>query len=124
MAYYSSTAGSSISNPPRLLMSAGPQVNVPAGSTSYLFTSSYGSSVPGNLGGGQIWYYCSTNDSTSCMASNFFTDGYTLGMKPGDIVNGVSFTSAGSTVNVWFGGIVSVSTAGASLSTGSVMTSS
>lgn len=126
MAYYGSTQSSSIANPPRLLV--GPFATNPAlsGSTEYLSTQ--GSTAANNPngpggGGGQLWFYASTNLTTDLTATNFFSDGYYLGMRAGDVVNGVQYSSLGSTVTVFTGAIVSVSTAGASLSTGSLMTS-
>jgi hypothetical protein len=44
-------------------------------------------------------------------------------MRAGDVVMGVQFSSLGSSVTTFLGAINSVSTAGASLSTGSLMTS-
>lgn len=73
--------------------------------------------------GGNLWYYSSTNLTTDLTASNFFSNGYYLGMKPGDLVMGVQFSSAGSSVETFQGAIIGVSTSGASLSTGSLITS-
>ena len=116
MAYSGSTAASSLANPPRLVIAAG-IAQTPA--TTGLTTA------PGsaNAQGGGLWCYTSTNLTTDLTASNFFSDGYYLGMKPGDIVMGSQFSSAGSTVTTFYGAIVGVSTSGASLSTGSLVTS-
>lgn len=125
MSYFGTTASSSVSNPPRQLV--GPfAANAPvAGSTAFLSTqgstAAY-ANAPGGAGG-SLWVYNSTNLTTDLVAANFFSDGFYLGMKPGDIVMGSQFTSAGSSVITFQGSIVSVSTAGASLSTGSLMTS-
>ena len=73
--------------------------------------------------GGALWVYCSTNLTTDLTASGFFSDGKTLGMKPGDLVLGAQFSSAGSSVTTFLGAITGVSTSGASLSTGSLLTS-
>lgn len=116
MAYSGSTAGTTSANPPRLIFAG--MSNTPQ--TTGLTTAP---SAP-NGQGGALWYYNSTNTTTECQASNFFSDGYYLGMRPGDVVFGVSFTSAGSTVTMWMGAVTGVSTSGASLSTGSVMSSS
>jgi len=124
--YYGTTSPSSQANPPRALTQ--PLASNPAikGSTMYLSTqgstAANDPNAPGG-GGGTLWSYVSTNSSTDCQASNFFSDGFYMGMRPGDIVLGVSFTSLGSSLVTWMGAVVSVSTAGASLSTGSVMTS-
>lgn len=126
MAYYGSTQASSIANPPRLLI--GPLANnqALAGSTEYLSTQ--GSTAANNAngpggGGGSLWFYASTNLTTDLTATNFFSDGFYIGMRAGDVVQGAQFSSLGSTVTSFLGVIVSVSTAGASLSTGSLMTS-
>jgi hypothetical protein len=75
-------------------------------------------------GNKNLWMYNSTNLTTDINASGFFADGYYLGMRPGDVVIGTQYTSAGSSVISFQGCIATVSTAGAaSLSTGSVMTS-
>ena len=126
MSYYGTTQASSIANPPRELTA--PLAVNPAliGSTQYLSTQ--GSTAANNPngpggGGGALWFYASTNLTTDIVATNFFSDGFYIGMKAGDIVQGAQFSSLGSTVTTFIGAIVSVSTAGASLSTGSLMTS-
>lgn len=110
MAYYSSTKGSSVSNPPRLLMGA--------------FTGQRGSSLMSTAAagqhqqGGNLWFYSSTNPVATVCGANFFTDGKKLGMQPGDVVIGNYFTSAGSSVVPFMHCVESVSTSGATLSTG------
>lgn len=116
MAYSGTTAASSLANPPRQMLVA--SMSMLSGATGLSTVPS----APNGQGGG-MWYYSSTNATTDLVASNFFTDGKYLGMKPGDLVTGVQFTSAGSSVITFFGSVVSVSTSGASLSTGSLMTS-
>lgn len=116
MAYYSSTEASSLSNPPRLVV--GRLQGVPG--TTGLSTANPGQGSQG----GSLWYYCSTNTSTELQSSTFFTDGWYLGMRAGDILMAGSFSSAGSTVNVSIGMITAASTSGCGLSTGSVITSS
>ena len=71
----------------------------------------------------QVWLYSSTNLTTDLTAANFFTDGWYLGMRPGDIVQGTQYTSAGSSAITFQGSIGAVTTSGAQFSTGSVMTS-
>jgi hypothetical protein len=117
MAYSGATAASSLANPPRLVIAAG-IAQFPA-STGLTTNPTAGP----NAQGGNLWYYSSTNLTTDIVASNFFTDGYYLGMKPGDMVTGVQFSSIGSSVTTFNGAIVGVSTSGAYMSTGSVMTS-
>lgn len=126
MAYYGTTQASSIANPPRLLTQPFATNPALAGSTEYLSTQ--GSTAANNPngpggGGGALWFYSSTNLTTDLVASNFFSDGFYLGMRAGDIVQGAQFSSLGSSVTTFIGAIVSVSTAGASLSTGSLITS-
>ena len=116
MSYSGSTAGTTSANPPKLVVT-GALAQTPA--TTGLTTAP---SAAGGQGGG-LWYYASTNATTDLTASNFFTDAWYLGMRPGDCVMGVQFTSAGSSIVTFFGGITGVSTSGASLSTGSLITS-
>ena len=115
MSYSGSTALSSVSNPPRLLV--GPLSTIPA--TTGLTTGA----ADQHQQGGQLWFYSSTNLTTDVLASNFFTDGKALGMRPGDIVMGNQFSSAGSSIETFIGSITGVSTSGASMSTGSSFTS-
>ena len=115
MAYSGSTASSSVANPPRCLV----QAMVANAMTTGLTTA------PGAPGaqGSAMWMYCSTNLTTDIVATNFFTDGFYLGMHAGDLVFGSQFSSAGSSVTSFMGTITGVSTSGASLSTGSLVTS-
>lgn len=117
MSYSGTTASSTVANPPRCIV--GGALYGVAGNTTGL------SSAPEspNNQGGSLWFYASTNKTTDITASNFFADGDDLGMRPGDMVLNVQFTSAGSSVVVGFGAITGVSTSGASLSTGSLVTS-
>lgn len=98
--YLGTTQLSSVANPPiELLNSLGGQLNRPGA-------------------GSAVWYYNSTNSSTEFSTANFFTDGYYLGMKAGDIVFCVYTTSAGSTNSIpYMGCIGESSTDGASLHT-------
>lgn len=116
MAYSGTTAATTLANPPRLVIGGGiAQTPQTTGLTT----------APSAAGGqgGSLWYYASTNLTTDLTASNFFSDGYYLGMKPGDGIFGVQFSSAGSSVQTFWGAITGVSTSGASLSTGSLITS-
>lgn len=125
MAYFGTTAASSISNPPRQLIAG--FANNPAlpGSTEFLSTqgstAAY-ANAPGGIGGG-LWFYLSTNLTTDLTSANFFSDAFYMGMRAGDMVIGAQFTSAGSSAISFQGVITSVTTAGAALSTGSLMTS-
>lgn len=115
MSYQSSTVQSTLSNPPVLMFSA---VGIGRGSTA----------LTGN--NRQEWYYNSTNLSTDIFAAAaqpFFTDGYYLGIRPGDIIIGTQYTSAGATgatgVITFQASVIAVTTGGASVSTGSAITS-
>lgn len=96
--YQGTTAASSVSNP---AMDVTAQLGGGGNQTS-----------PGN----RIWIYNSTNTSTEFTAVNFFSDGYYLGMKPGDVVIGVYTSSAGSTtITPYLAAVGAVSTSGATL---------
>lgn len=92
MAYSGSTASSSLANPPRCI--AGPALYGHQGSSG--LTTAPDSP---NTQGGNLWSYVSTNLTTDVTADGFFSDGARLGMKPGDLVTCVHFSSAGSTVH-------------------------
>jgi hypothetical protein len=115
MSYSGTTALSTVSNPPRLVV--GRLAGIP-GTTALSTTDIKQASQGGNL-----WFYSSTNLTTDITASNFFSDGWYIGMRAGDCVYGVQFSSAASTVTTFVGAVVSASTAGVSLSTGSLITS-
>lgn len=117
MAYSGATAATSLANPPRLMTQdiCSPPV------TTGLSTAP--TANPGGQGGA-LWFYASTNLTTDLVpATTFFSDGWYLGMRPGDIVMGVQFTSIGSSITTFTGAIVTASTAGCGMSTGSLMTS-
>lgn len=117
MAYSGTTAASSLRNPPRCI--AGGGLYGAIGASTGLTTAP---EAPNNQGG-SLWFYSSTNLSTDVLASNFFSDGYYIGMRPGDLVIGQQFSSAGSSVQTFIGTITGVSTDGASMSTGGTITS-
>lgn len=125
MSYFGTTQLSSVANPPRLIAAGLANNTAIQGSTQFLSTqgstAAY-ANAPGGIGGNQ-WSYVSTNLTTDISAANFFSDGFYLGMRAGDMVQGAQYTSAGSSVITFLGTVVSVSTAGASLSTGSLITS-
>ncbi len=117
MAYVGSTAATSAINTPRLV--AGSFHSRPTtGLLGTLTTAQNQNAVGGNL-----WSYISTNASTSINDSVNFTDGWELGMRPGDIVMAVSYTS-GSTHTLSLGVVTDASTAGVTVSTGSRISSS
>lgn len=117
MAYQSSTAASSVANPPRCLI---PSFSGLAGTTN--LSTANGANCYREQGGG-VWLYISSHGSTACMDTNFFTDARDLGIKPGDILLGLQWTTAGSSTVLFMGAFASVSTAGANLSTGGTVTS-
>jgi len=115
MSYSGTTAASSVSNPPKLLV--GQMATIPE--TTGLSTNAAQQSQQGL----QLWGYSSTNKTTDIFVSNFFTDGKKLGMRPGDFMIANSFTSAGSSVVTMLGTITGVSTSGATLASGAQITS-
>jgi hypothetical protein len=120
MAYAGTTAASTASNPPRLLI---PRVGGVPGS-SRLSTASGGGMDPWRMQTGAVWLYASSHPTATVAATGFFTDGEKLGMRPGDLMFTVKWTTAGSSVTVALGVIQRISTAGAaSLSTSVQITS-
>lgn len=111
MAYSGTTAASSVANPPNQI------ARVVGGRLSASSSASAG-------GGGGLWLYNSTNLTTDMTAASFFSEAYYMGMKQGDLVMGVQASSAGSTTQIAYMGVLGdVTTAGAALSTGGTMTS-
>ena len=107
MAYNGTTAASSVANPPVQIARA------MGGGLNTLST--------GGAGGG-LWMYNSSNGSTELQSSTFFTDGYYLGMKQGDVL--IFTASTGSSAFCGMGVIGAVTTAGCGIaSTGASMTS-
>lgn len=127
MSYFSSTLGSTTSNPPRQIFGPIAQTAIVPGTAQTLTTQgSTATNVPsGAGGGGSLWYYASTNLTTDLVAAGFFSDGGALGMRAGDMVMGVQLSgSAGSSLVTFYGAVTQITTAGAaSLSTGSLVTS-
>lgn len=118
MAYLGSTQASSAVNPPRLLAGGFHSRPGATGLLGILTTNQNQQAVGGNL-----WTYTSTNTSTELEASLFISDGWALGMRPGDVVMSVSYTS-GSTHTLSFNVVTNASTSGVTLSTGSRISSS
>lgn len=120
MAYFGSTAASTVQNTPQLVYPMG------GGARTILGTSNmtaWSSSVT-RSGGVQLWRYNSTNLTTDLTVAGFFTDGYQLGMQIGDLLFGTQWTSAGSSFISYCGVLTTTnSTAGWNLSTGGTMTS-
>lgn len=110
MAYNGTTSTSP--NPPRCLF---PAMGMPLGWNS--------TSVQQRAG--QVWFYNSSDASTAWMNAGYFTDGRQLGMKIGDMLLGLSWSTESSTGHVFVGGalVTTNSTAGWNLSTGGAVTS-
>lgn len=111
MSYSGTTAASSVANPPNLI----------ASSLGGRLTAGSSATVGA---GGNVWLYSSTNLTTDMTVASFFTEAFYIGMKQGDIVLGAQASSAGSTTQIAYLGVLgAVTTAGAALSTGGTMTS-
>jgi len=116
MSYAGTTAASSLQNVPSNLIPAmsGPKATSSADSTAI---------TPRNR---SLWFY-NTSDATSVLCTaGYFTDGKQLGMKHGDAMLGVSWTTFSATGSYTFLGMLysSNSTAGFNLSTDSMVSSS
>lgn len=122
MAYSGSTAATTLANPPRMI-SAGALYGRSGGVNGT--TSLTSAPAEPNAQGGGLWAYVSTNKTTDMNAAGnaFFGDGDDLGMKPGDVVMAVQFTSAASSAILSFHVVTQVSTSGAGLSTGGIISS-
>lgn len=107
MTYRSSTAASSLTNPPRVLI---PRMGGLAVSSALSSATNIQ-----RRQGGALYFYSSTHTSTAVIAANFFTDGKKLGMQAGDVVLGVSYSTAASNPKVYMAAVKTVSTSGATL---------
>ena len=93
MAYKGSTEASSVANPPiQLARAVGGGTNV--GSTT----------TPIGTG---LWFYGTTDTSTGPFVSGYFSDGYQLGMKQGDVMIVSALNSTVSSSQPLYLGIVS-----------------
>lgn len=110
MAYLGSTQLSSIANPPRCITQL-PAPGARVASTSTPLAQN-------------IWFYGTTDTSTSAFTANYFTDAKQLGMRQGDVMIYVGMTSTASSSQVLgFGVVGAVTTDGTQLSTWSFLTS-
>ena len=107
MAYSGSTAASSLANPP---------INI----TSAFSRTVSVSTVPL---GRSLWMYSSTDSTTLALGANYFTDAYYLGMRQGDVVINTWQSSAGSSQVMQIAMVGAVTTNGAALTTGSMLSS-
>jgi len=121
MAYLGSTQATSLSNPPRCIVSR--FANVPASTQLSTAVPSDGSRSAYNYQGGAVWLYASSHGSTQVQDSNFFSDAWYIGIRPGDLLIGYQWTTLGSSIVTYMGVFASVSTAGANLSTGGTISS-
>lgn len=110
MAYNGTTA--TTPNPPRCIF---PAMGFPLAANS----TSIGQRA------GQLWYYNSSDGTTVWQNAGYFTDGKSLGMKLGDMLFGLSWSTESSTGHVTVMGalVTTQSTAGWNLSTGGTVTS-
>jgi hypothetical protein len=122
MAYSGTTAASSVSNPPRGLVSRFADSGLNSTTLSTAIPASGGAS-PYRTQGGGLWVYSSSHPSSTVLADNFFTDAKPLGMHPGDVLFIQKWTTAGSSVTLTLATVVSVSTAGALMSTSQYISS-
>ena len=123
MAYYGTTAASTDRNPPICLTGGLAQ---PSRNTynSVLSPSSV-QSTAAYVGGGNVWYYRSSDSSTIACSAGYFTDGLQLGMKTGDAMIYVHQSSYGTSPDLAFGVLVSSnSTAGFNMAVGGMIQSS
>lgn len=101
MAYNGSTATSP--NPPiNLVRGLGQMASTNANMLYSTASTSY--SVAALNGGSGLWYYQSSDPSTTIVGTvGYFSDGLNLGMKNGDIIFMLSATSGGSTSSALLG---------------------
>lgn len=119
MSYSGSTAGSTLANPPINVFSPMNRVVLNNGSTV---------NGTGGGSGAQLWIYTSTNSATEASSGTnsgaFFSDGWNLGMRNGDVVIMVGATAA-TTLGLAIGVIQGLTSTGAGgyISTGSQVSS-
>jgi hypothetical protein len=75
--------------------------------------------------GGGLWAYVSTELAGTVAGSSYFTDGFKLGMRPGDFLLGGYHSTAGTSVEVYLGIVTEVSSAsgGATVRVGTLASS-
>lgn len=121
MAYLGSTQATSLANPPRAILSR--FSGAPASTQLSTAVPSDGARSAYNTQGGAVWGYWSSHGSSEVCDTNFFSDAWYIGIRPGDILLGVQWTTLGSSIVMYQGVFRSVSTAGANLTTGTLITS-
>lgn len=102
LTYNGTTAGSTLANPPVLMMAgiAGHVQFATTGSTAAV------SNLPTGASGAKIWFYSSSNVGTEMIALNTINDGYALGMSIGDVLIGVKTTADSTASFVYIGTLV------------------
>lgn len=123
MAYYGTTAATTDRNPPICLTGG---IGQPSRNTyNSVLSPSTAQSNAQYVGGGNVWYYRSSDSSTIATSVGYFTDGLQLGMKTGDVMMYVHQSSYGTSPDLAFGVLVSSnSTAGFNMAAGGVIQSS
>ena len=128
MAYYSSTEASTLANPWRLTAGGGLHTMSRAASSissGMVVPTSTAIDMPASQGA-NFWSLVSTNLTTDFNAgtAKTVTDGYNLGMRPGDVCFGVGMTSNGSSGLLAIMVVASVnSTAGTAVLSSAAITS-
>ena len=115
MAYSGTTAASSVQNPPI-------QIAKGLGGPCRLQGSTTANTPIGN----GLWFYGTTDVSSTLFAAGAITDGYELGMKQGDVVIiscFISTVSSSGTLTMGIVSSVSSTGGGTQLSSGSFMSS-
>ena len=123
MAYYGTTAASTDRNPPICLTGG---LGQPSRNTyNSVLSPSTAQSTAQYVGGGNLWYYRSSDSSTLAQTAGYFTDGLSLGMKTGDVMMMVHQTSYGTSPDLSMGVLVTTnSTAGFNMAQGGSIQSS
>jgi hypothetical protein len=120
MAYSGTTAATSLQNP--VIRIGGGMSN----QTRYQSSASNAAVAAGQGGGNQLWFYSTTDVSSSLFASGAIADGYELGMKTGDAVIiscFISTVTSSGTITLGLVSSVSTTGGGTQLSSGSFMSS-
>jgi len=105
MAYSGSTAASTLANPPNRIDNA-------------LLSARNINESTSALEGGSLWTYTSTNLAANLLTTGFFSDADRIGMRNGDVVIAVNYSTESSTGQELLLGIITgVSSNGASVST-------
>lgn len=116
MSYSGTTAASSLQNPPI-------KIGGGVGGGTRFQTSAANAA---GIGGNGLWFYGTTDVSSTLFASGAIADGYELGMKTGDVVIiscFISTVTSSGTLTMGIVSSVSSTGGGTQLSSGSFMSS-